>query len=135
MSLELSDLQTHGEVLAEELEDPAFRVEWERLTLARAVGECVLRYRTSRKLSQRRLAEILGIRQPQVARIEGGAHDPSLGALRLLSDRLGLEFLIDIGPSRAGGRWITAKPSHAELFEDTELSTGTRLTVAARHRA
>lgn len=132
MSLKLSELQTHDQVLAEELHDPEFRTEWERLTLARAVGRFLLRYRAAHSLSQRKLGSILGIRQPQVARLEAGAHDPSLNTLRLLSDRLGVEFLVDIGPSCRAHRWIKDRPAQADLYEDTETSTGTRITVAAR---
>lgn len=132
MTLKLSELQTHDEVLAEELRDPEFRADWDRLTLARAVGHCVLRYRVSNSLSQRKLAQVLGIKQPQVARIEAGAHDPSFDTLRLLSDRLGIEFLVDISPRKIEARWVESKPRDATLFEDAELSTGTRVAVAAR---
>jgi hypothetical protein len=34
-----------AEVLAEMLQDPQFRAEWERTALARAVAEAVIRYR------------------------------------------------------------------------------------------
>jgi transcriptional regulator with XRE-family HTH domain len=132
MPLTLSELQTHDEVLAEELQDPAFRAEWDRLTLARAVGRWVLNYRLRNSLSQRRLAAILGIKQPQVARLEAGGHDPSMNTLRLLSDRLGAEFLVVISPPQVQPRWGRSRPPHATLFEDAELSTGTHITVAAR---
>lgn len=130
MALKLSELQTHEEVLAEELRDPEFRAEWERLTLARAVGQCVLSYRIRHALSQRKLAQILGIKQPQVARLEAGSHDPSFETLRLLAEHLGIEFLVDISPRKTS--WVQSKPRNATLFEDTELSTGTRVAVAAR---
>jgi transcriptional regulator with XRE-family HTH domain len=130
MPLKLGELQTHDDVLAEELRDPEFRAEWERLTLARAVGQCVLSYRMRHALSQRKLAQILGIKQPQVARLEAGSHDPSFDTLRLLSEHLGIEFLVDISPGRTS--WMKSRPRDATLFEDAELSTGTRVAVAAR---
>ncbi len=37
MALRLSELHTHEDVLAKELQDPEVRAEWARLTLARAV--------------------------------------------------------------------------------------------------
>jgi transcriptional regulator with XRE-family HTH domain len=132
MTLKLRELQTHDEVLAEELQDPAFRAEWDRLTLARAVGRWVLHYRMRHSLSQRRLAAVLGIKQPQVARLEAAGHDPSLDTLRLLSDRLGAEFLVVVSPPEVQPRWGESRPPDATLFEDAELSTGTRITVAAR---
>lgn len=132
MTLKLDELQTHDAVLADELRDPEFRAEWDRLALARAVGQSLMRYRVQNSLSQRKLADVLGIKQPQVARLEAGQHDPSFGTLRLLSDRLGMEFLVDISPPKSRTRWINSKPRHAKLFEDAELSTGTRVAVAAR---
>jgi transcriptional regulator with XRE-family HTH domain len=135
MPLKFSELQTHDEVLAEELRDPEFRAEWERLTLARAVGECVLRYRSVHALSQRQLAGILGIKQPQVARLEAGAHDPSLSTLRLLSDQLGMEFVVHVSPPRrrvgSDGSQRPRAPRF-EFEEEAELSTGTRIKLAAR---
>jgi transcriptional regulator with XRE-family HTH domain len=132
MALKLSGLQTHDEVLAEELRDPEFRAEWERLTLARAVGQCVLQYRAQHALSQRDLAKLLGIKQPQVARLEAGTHDPSFQTLRLLADRLGMEFLVAVSPRRGQARWVKSRPRAAKVFEDAELSSGTRVAVAAR---
>ena len=132
MPLKLSELQTNDEVLAEEVRDPEFRAEWDRLTLARAVSRCVMQYRQEHALSQRKLAQILGLKQPQVARIEAALHDPSFDTLRLLSNRLGLEFLVDISPGTARQSWISARPRDATLFENTELTTGTRIAVAAR---
>ncbi len=132
MTLKLNELQTHDDVLAEELQDPEFRTEWDRLTLARAVGQCVMRYRAEHALSQRKLAAIVRITQPQVARLEAGVHNPSFETLRLLSDRLGIEFLVAISPPESRTPWITSRPRDATLFEDAQLITGTRVAVAAR---
>ena len=35
--MKLSDMKTSGQVLAEELRDPAFRREWDRTAVARAL--------------------------------------------------------------------------------------------------
>lgn len=96
----LSEMQTNEEAIAEELRDPAFRAEWERTALARAVAVEVVRYRAEHGLSQRRLAERLGMKQPQLARLEGGDVNPSIDTLMRLSKVLGMEFRIDIHPAR-----------------------------------
>ncbi|WP_217913849.1 helix-turn-helix transcriptional regulator [Miltoncostaea marina] len=96
----IDELKTQGELLAEELAgDPEFRREWERLALARAVGAEVVRFRADHELSQRELAKRLGMRQPQVARLENGEHNPSHETLVLLASRLGMEFNISIAPA------------------------------------
>lgn len=42
------------------LRDPAFRAEWERMALARAVAEAVIRYRVEHGLSQSAQARLVG---------------------------------------------------------------------------
>ena len=96
--MKLSELKSHQEVVAEALKDPAYRAEWERTRLAHAVALKVIQYRVEHNLTQTELARRLGMRQPHVARLEAGDHEPSLGTLRRLARVLGLEFHIDITP-------------------------------------
>ena len=77
-------LISNTEVLAEMLQDPQFRAEWERTALARAVAEAVIRYRAERGLSQTALARLLGWRQPVVARLEAAEHNPTMDTLLTL---------------------------------------------------
>jgi len=86
------------EVLAEMLQDPQFRAEWERTALARAVAEAVIRYRSKHGLSQTGLAALLGWRQPVVARLEAAEHNPSMDTLLTLARALGLRVHVDVGP-------------------------------------
>lgn len=91
--------KTHGEVVAEEIhKDPEFHAEWERHALAREVAAELVRYRSEQGLSQRALAEHLGVSQPRVAKLESGEHNPDLGTLVRISRATGLEFAIDIAP-------------------------------------
>jgi transcriptional regulator with XRE-family HTH domain len=87
------------QVLAEQLEDPAFRAEWQRTALARAVANRVIAYRAEHGLSQADLARQLGVSQPAVARLEIGEHEPTFTTLSRLSQRLGIDFHIDITPT------------------------------------
>lgn len=98
--MKLSDLPTHEEVLAEHLDaDPAYRREWERTALARAVAVKVIAYRAEHSLSQTALAKRLQMSQPAIARLESGEHNPSFPMLLRLSDALGIELAIDIAPT------------------------------------
>jgi ribosome-binding protein aMBF1 (putative translation factor) len=97
--MKLSDLKTNDQLLADRLEsEPELRAEWERTALARAVALELVRYRAQHGLSQRELAERLGMKQPNVARLELGEINPKIETLMLLSSRLELEFKIDIRP-------------------------------------
>lgn len=106
----LSKLKTQGEAVAEEIaRDPTFRAEWERLALAREVAAELIRHRSENDLSQRALAERLGVSQPRVAKLESGEHNPDIDTLVRISRATGLEFAIDIGPAKRTPRLVTKK--------------------------
>jgi ribosome-binding protein aMBF1 (putative translation factor) len=69
----LTDMISFDDVLARLLEDDEFRAEWERTALARSVADQVIRYRIEHGLSQRALAQKLGVSQAVVGRITGRA--------------------------------------------------------------
>lgn len=96
--MKISDMKTADEVLAEDLKDPKFREEWERTALARALANQVVAYRAKHGLTQRQLADRVGMKQPAIARLETGEHEPTLTTLARLSRGLGIEFRIDITP-------------------------------------
>jgi transcriptional regulator with XRE-family HTH domain len=97
--MKLSDLQSAEEIRQEDLaNDPEYRQEYLRTHLANQVAIKLIRWRTERRMTQTKLAKILGMRQPNVARLESGEHVPTLDTLQLLSSRLGIHFTIDIDP-------------------------------------
>ncbi len=85
------------DVMRQQLEDPAFRAEWERTAFARAVALRVVRYRADYKLSQAALGRLLGMAQSGVARLESGDHLPTLETLQRLSKVLGSGFVVGVG--------------------------------------
>ena len=97
-------IKTASESLKERLRDPAFRQEWERTALARAVALRLAEYRSDNALSQSALARKLEMQQPAIARLEAGDHNPSVDTLMRLSRGLGLDFHIDITPKHVGVR-------------------------------
>jgi ribosome-binding protein aMBF1 (putative translation factor) len=86
-------------LIAEELEDPEFRAEWERTRVAHQVALKVIAYRAEHSLSQRQLAEQWGMKQPVIARLEAGDHEPTIATLARLSGLLSVEFHLDITPT------------------------------------
>ena len=130
--MKLSEMRTNDELVAEQLRtDPEFRAEWERTALARAVAAAIVRYRVEHDLSQRDLAQRLGMKQPQVARLELGEVNPSVDTLMRISARLGIEFTIDIRRAGAPAQNVTnsAKTGHAV---GSLRADGAELLVAAR---
>ncbi len=133
--MKVSDMPTQAEVTTDLLQDPEFRVGWERTTLARAVAIALVKYRTERKLSQRKLAELLGWKQPAVARLELGEYNPSFATLCELAQKLGIELVLDITPKGVPSAWFNPEPGDATVLENTELGDGTRIAFATREAA
>jgi|ERR1700728_3722369 len=94
--MKLSDLKTSDEVLSNEMRDPTFRAEWERTALARALAVEVLAYRTEHNLSQRAMAQRLGM--SQVARIEAATHSPAIETIARVAVVTQREFHVTIYP-------------------------------------
>ncbi len=113
--MKLSEMKTNDELLAEQMTDAAFRAEWERTAVARAVALRILRYRSERALSQRDLSKILDMEQPQVARLERGDVNPTLETLMRLAGALGIEFTIGVRPMDRKARLVTKRAQDGAL--------------------
>lgn len=108
--MKLSEMKTSDELLAEQLrDDPEFRAEWERTALARAIALAVVRFRAERGLSQRDLAAVLEMTQPQVARLERGDVNPSMDTLVRVAAGLGIELTINVIPANRKPRLVTKR--------------------------
>jgi predicted transcriptional regulator len=83
-----------GKVL--DIPDLQVREKPGRAHLANQIAKRVTAYRTEHKLTQTELARMLGMRQPHVARLEAGDHEPSLATLSRLARVFDVEFHIVI---------------------------------------
>jgi len=109
--VKLSELRTADEIHEQDMHDLDYRREYERTRLANDVAIKVIRYRAAHGLSQAALARLLGMRQPHVARLESGDHEPSLSTLARLSTALGLDFSVDVKPDRMRLRYAVRDSS------------------------
>ena len=112
-----SELRTEAELHDQDMRDLDYRREIERTRLANDVAIKVIRYRVTHNLSQAALAHLVGMRQPNIARLEAGDHEPSLSTLSRLSAALGQDFSVDV------------KPDHMKLryaVRDSDLGTHER---------
>lgn len=86
--MRLSDLRRPEDMVAADMENPEYHAEWVRTQFAHEVAMRVIQYRVEHDLTQAELARRLGMRQPHVARLEAGDHEPPLTTLRRLAQRL-----------------------------------------------
>ena len=107
----------HKDLLQTQLDaDPEFAQEWERLALARHVAVELIRYRSENGLSQRALAEQLGVSQPRVVELESGEKNPQFETLAHIVAVTCIEFAISLAPSgeehRLVGKAVKAGGAH-----------------------
>jgi transcriptional regulator with XRE-family HTH domain len=86
--------------LEKELQDPEFRAAYEALEPAYQVA----RLRILRGLTQEQLAEMVGTKQPSIARLESGKTAPRLDFLRRVVEALGGKLTVLIEPQEEGER-------------------------------
>jgi transcriptional regulator with XRE-family HTH domain len=123
--------KTHGTIIAEEsVRDPEFAQEWERTAVARLVAAQLIEYRADHKLSQKKLGELIGMKQPYITRLESGEHNPDIETLIKISRALGIEFLIDIAPREQATRKLVKK----RVVDDYAAADGHTAVVAAAAR-
>jgi DNA-binding XRE family transcriptional regulator len=70
--------------LDKQLQDPGFRQAWDELEPAYQVA----RLRILRGLTQQQVADLVGTRQPSIARLESGKSSPNLAFLKRVVEAL-----------------------------------------------
>jgi transcriptional regulator with XRE-family HTH domain len=132
-SEEAESYASADEVLAEALQDAAVRVKWDETRLARDVALWLVRHRGEHGLTQSALAEQLGWKQPVVARLERGDHEPSMATLQHLVHTLGGRARISIGPD--GVRLVVRRPrGHRMPVSVDPLETAAQTLETAAHK-
>lgn len=131
--VKLSELRSADEVHAESMRDLDYRREYERARLANDVAIKVIGFRADHGLSQSALARMLGWRQPHVARLEAGDHEPSLATLSRLAEVTGLDFSVEVKRGRMRLRY----PARASEREPRQRSSerGSADLISHRDRA
>jgi DNA-binding XRE family transcriptional regulator len=94
----LSESKTGDQLLAEDLKDPEIAAELARTAVANQLAILVIQYRVEHGLTQTALARQLGMRQPAIARLEAGDHEPSVAMLARLANKLGISLRLDLTP-------------------------------------
>lgn len=96
-----------NEYLGEQLKDPKFREEYEKLQPEYEFRNALIGARLRAKLTQAQLAERMGLKQSAIARLESGRQMPTLTTLLKLTEVLGVAFTVT-----PGGK-VTMKPHRA----------------------
>src|SRR3954451_24847174 len=109
-------------IAEEQLADPSFRAEWQRLAPAREFATTLLRYHAEHELSQRALAERLGVSQPRIVKLESGEHNPEIDTIINAELRLGKKFALDVSPADGKPTLVTARAQKQGAIAHDDVS-------------
>ena len=88
----MSNFKNH---LAEQQKNPEFAAEWERQRPEREYIKAIIAARIDTNLTQKELAQITGIRQSNISRIENGKSSPTIATLQQIADGVGKTLHIE----------------------------------------
>ena len=89
---------SHEEVVAEEMANPAFRAAYTQRRYVQEIARAVRAMRQSAGLSQGQLAELVGMKQPAIARLETSqGTTPQWRTLYRIAFALGKQLTLNLG--------------------------------------
>lgn len=95
-------MKTHDEIVADWMNDPKFKNEYDALEEEFNLFDAVFKTRKRAVLTQAKIAARMGTKAPAVARIEAGGdskhHSPSIATLRRYADAVGCMLKIEFAP-------------------------------------
>ena len=92
------------ETLSERLEDAAFCAEWDEMEPERQIMRAIIDGREENDLTQKQLAEVTGITQADISRLENGTANPSIRTLKRLAAGLDMMLKVEFVPRATAGK-------------------------------
>lgn len=80
------------------LKDPEFKKEWDALEPEFQIIRAMIDARKEKNLTQKQLAEITGINQADISKLENGNANPSLRTLQRLAEGMGMTLKLEFVP-------------------------------------
>jgi ribosome-binding protein aMBF1 (putative translation factor) len=87
-------MKTHAQFHTELMKDPANKKAYDDLEIEFKIYSALVKARIEKKLTQKQLAQKLGIAQSALARFESGRTNPTLSFLQKITSKLGLKLTI-----------------------------------------
>ena len=86
--------------LAEQLQDKEFKIEYDRLQPEFDVIRAIAYARASKNLTQKQLAQLSGINQADISKLENGTRNPSINLLKRLAEGMDMVLKIEFVPKQ-----------------------------------
>lgn len=92
-------MSNFNEYLKEQMKNPEFNREYDALEPEFAIIQALIDARKASGLTQKQLAEITGIAQADISKLENGNANPSLRTLQRLASGMGTSLKIEFVPT------------------------------------
>ena len=92
------------ELLNEQLKDPEFKREWDDIQPEMDVIRAMIKARNEQNLTQKELADRIGMNQADICKLENGTRNPSLKLLKKLANGLNMDLRIQFVPRKTSLR-------------------------------
>ncbi len=96
-------MSSFNEYLKKQMKDPEFKQEYDALEPEFAIIQALIDARKASGLTQKQLAEITGIAQADISKLENGNANPSLRTLQRLASGMGTSLKIEFVPTANSG--------------------------------
>lgn len=96
--MSMGELISDDQVFLKCMKDPGVRAAWERTLIPGQLSLEIASFRSKHNLSQTALAKRLGMKQPQLFRLEQGEAMPTIETLARISQELGLSMNVSTTP-------------------------------------
>ena len=93
-------MRTFDDMLSKQLQDEAFKKEYDAIQPEMDVIRAIVDARTSQNMTQKELAERTGINQADISKLENGTRNPSVNLLKRLADGMGMVLKIEFVPKQ-----------------------------------
>lgn len=84
--------------LDEQLKNKEFKKEWDNLEADFEFIKTMVNVRNKKNITQKKLAELTGITQGDISKIENGNANPSVKTLKRIASALGCELKLNLEP-------------------------------------
>jgi len=87
------------ETLNEQMKNPEFKIEYDALSAEYQLINAILDARKAANITQKQLAEMTGIAQSDISKIENGNANPSLKTIERIASGMGMTVRVEFVPA------------------------------------
>lgn len=91
-----------NDAMLKKQQEPAFAAEWDTLEPEEQIVRAIIEGREENHLTLEQLADVTGIRQTNISKLESGTANPSLRTLKRLAAGMGMKLKLEFVPAQSG---------------------------------